>query len=93
MKARSLPIANLTSEDMEQDGDAVEVLTEMNASLDKILEGKLAAIVVAETDAEADKPAPVKVEEPVQIVEQAAASAVVSIRLGSRVGFPRRRPS
>ena len=46
---RSLVLTYLTSEDMEQDGDAVEVLTQMKESLDKMCEGKLpAAIAVAE---------------------------------------------
>ena len=46
---RSLVLNHLTSEDMEQDGDAVEVLTQMKESLDKMCEGKLPApIAVAE---------------------------------------------
>ena len=44
-------MTHLTSEEMEQDGDVVEVLTKMNDTLKVMVEGKLpAAIAVAKVD-------------------------------------------
>ena len=46
---RSLVLAHLTSEEMEQDTDVIEVLTQMKESLNKMVESKLAA-AIAVTD-------------------------------------------
>ena len=71
---RSLVLTYLTSEDMEQDGDAVEVLTQMKESLDKMVGGKVAAIAVAEA-------AEVKDEKTVLGGEQAGASGVTTTKI------------
>ena len=77
---RSLVLCHLTSEEMEQDGDSVDVLTTMNASLDKMVEGKVAAIAVAEAATETEKTA-VKAEEPSQVQAGSEKSGVTKIEL------------
>ena len=78
---RSLVLTHLTSEDMEQDEDAVEVLTQMNGCLDKMVEGKLAAIAVVEASAEGEKKKQLEVKTEVPVVEQPTAGGVTTIKI------------